>query len=241
VVPVIWHPPGYPGRTGTSYLPTVLADPPTFSSFIFLLMGLVVMIEVKSELRSTLIAARAKAHTEEPSAGETLVQSAAQILSLTKTPIVAGYIPYKTEIDLRPLMRALAVQGARLCLPRTPPKGAFGAALTFYLCDPDDPDHLEKSTWGVMEPKAHLQQTRPDVVLVPLLGFDRTGNRLGQGQGHYDRTLGALRATGPVLAVGAAFAAQEVASIPVEPHDQRLDWIITPTKAYPIPTLGGIE
>lgn len=199
------------------------------------------MIEVKSELRSALIAARARALSEEPSGGEALVQSAAQILSRTETFIVAGYLPFRTEIDPCPLMRALAAQGARLCLPRTPPKGAGGAALTFHLCDPDDPDQLEKSTWGVMEPKAHLQQARPDVVLVPLLGFDRAGNRLGQGQGHYDRTLEALRATGPVLAVGVAFAAQEVASIPIEPHDQRLDWIITPTKAYPIPTLGGTE
>jgi 5-formyltetrahydrofolate cyclo-ligase len=199
------------------------------------------MVEVKSELRFALIAARAIAVTEEPNAGEALVQSAAQFLSRTVTRIVAGYIPFRTEIDPRPLMQALVAQGARLCLPRTPPKGAGGAGLTFHLYDPADPDHLEKSPWGVMEPKANLQQTRPDVVLVPSLGFDRMGNRLGQGQGHYDRTLEALRATGPVLAVGLAFAAQEVAYIPIEPHDQRLDWIITPTKAYPIPSLGGIE
>ncbi len=204
-------------------------------------MGLAAMVEVKSELRSVLIAARAKAFVEEPDAGEALVHTAAQIPSRSKTPIVAGYLPFRTEIDPRALMRALAAQGARLCLPRTPPKGAAGAALTFHLCDPDNPDQLEKSPWGVIEPKTHLPQARPDVVLVPLLGFDRAGNRLGQGQGHYDRTLEALRATGPVLAVGVAFAAQEVAHIPIEPHDQRLDWIITPTKAYPIPTLGGIE
>jgi len=204
-------------------------------------MGLTAMVEVKSELRFALIAARARAHTEEPNAGEALLASVSHLLSGNAAPVVAGYVPFRTEIDPRPLLRALAAQGARLCLPRTPSKGAGGAALTFHLCDPDNPDHLEKSTWGVMEPKAHLEQTRPDVVLVPLLGFDRAGNRLGQGQGHYDRTLEALRATGPVLAVGVAFAAQEVAHIPVEPHDQRLDWIITPTKAYPIPTLGGIE
>lgn len=199
------------------------------------------MIEVKSELRSALIAARAKAYSEEPDAGEALVHSAAQILSRTDNPMVAGYIPFKTEIDPRPLMWALAAQGASLCLPRTPSKGRSSDGLRFHLCDLDDPDHLEKSVWGVMEPKTHLPEVRPDVVLVPLLGFDRAGNRLGQGQGHYDRTLEALRATGTVLAVGVAFAAQEVAHIPIEPHDQRLDWIITPTKAYPIPTLGGIE
>jgi 5-formyltetrahydrofolate cyclo-ligase len=188
-----------------------------------------------------LIAARAKAQIDEPDAGEALVHSAAQILSRIVTPIVAGYIPFKTEIDPRPLMRTLAAQGASLCLPRTPAKGQSSDGLTFHLCDPDNLDHLEKSEWGVMEPKTHLPEVRPSVVLVPLLGFDHVGNRLGQGQGHYDRTLEALRATGTVLAVGMAFAAQEVARIPIEPHDQRLDWIITPTKAYPIPTLGGIE
>ena len=199
-------------------------------------MGLAAMVEVKSELRSALVATRAKAQAAEPEAREALVAQASALLGDVQGRVVAGYIPFKTEIDPRPLMRALAAKGATLCLPRTPPKGGEGAGLTFHLCDPDDPDSLEKSTWGVMEPKAHLPQVRPDIVLVPLLGFDRAGNRLGQGQGHYDRTLQALRASGPVLAVGVAFAVQEIAHIPIEPHDQRLDWIITPIKAYPIPT-----
>lgn len=204
-------------------------------------MGLAAMIEVKSELRSALIAARIKAQSQELEAGAGLVTQASALLADVKDRLVAGYIPFKTEIDPRPLMRAWAAKGAQLCLPRTPPKGGEGAGLTFHLCDPDDPSDLEKSAWGVMEPKAHLPQVRPDVVLVPLLGFDRLGNRLGQGQGHYDRTLEALRAEGVVLAVGLAFAAQEVAHIPIEPHDQRLDWIITSIEAYPIATQSGIE
>lgn len=199
-------------------------------------MGLTAMVEVKSELRSALIAARAKAQAAEPEAAEALVAQASALLGEVQGRVVAGYIPFKTEIDPCPLMRAWAAQGAKLCLPRTPPKGGEGASLTFHLCDPDDPSQLEKSAWGVMEPKAHLPQVRPDIVLVPLLGFDRAGNRLGQGQGHYDRTLQALRAEGEVLAVGVGFAAQEIDHIPIEPHDQRLDWIITPIKAYPIAT-----
>ncbi len=199
-------------------------------------MGLAVMVEVKSELRSALIAARVKAQSVEPEAGVGLLTQSSALFPCIQGRVVAGYIPFKTEIDPLPLMRALAAQGAKLCLPRTPPKGGEGSGLTFHLCDPDDPDQLEKSAWGVMEPKAHLPQVRPDIVIVPLLGFDRGGNRLGQGQGHYDRTLQALRAEGTVLAIGVAFAAQEVAHIPIEPHDQRLDWIITPIEAYPIPT-----
>jgi 5-formyltetrahydrofolate cyclo-ligase len=69
----------------------------------------------------------------------------------------------------------------------------------------------------------------PDLVLVPLLAFDRTGARLGYGQGHYDRTLAALRARRPVSAIGLAFAAQEVACLPAEPHDIPLDGIVTET------------
>lgn len=204
-------------------------------------MGLAAMIEVKSELRSALIVARAKACADAPQAGDALVAHISALLDGVQNAVIAGYIPFKTEIDPRPMMRALATQGAKLCLPRTPPKGGEGAGLTFHLCDPDDTSMLEKSAWGVMEPKAHLPLVRPDIVLVPLLGFDRAGHRLGQGQGHYDRTLQALRAAGPVLAIGVAFAAQEVERIPFEAHDQRLDWIITPIEAYPIATQSGIE
>jgi 5-formyltetrahydrofolate cyclo-ligase len=73
---------------------------------------------------------------------------------------------------------------------------------------------------------------RPDILLVPLLGFDAACNRIGQGQGHYDRTLQALRAQGPVVAIGLAFEAQRVEAVPVEPHDQPLDFIVTPDGAY---------
>ncbi len=69
----------------------------------------------------------------------------------------------------------------------------------------------------------------PQVLIVPLLAFDARGYRLGYGGGFYDRTLEGLRARRPVLAVGLAFAAQEVAAVPVEPTDQRLDAVVTET------------
>ena len=72
---------------------------------------------------------------------------------------------------------------------------------------------------------------RPDLVIAPLLAFDRFGGRLGLGAGYYDRTLEALRAHGPVFVVGLAFAGQEVARVPCDIHDQRLDAILT-EKAY---------
>ncbi len=72
----------------------------------------------------------------------------------------------------------------------------------------------------------------PEVLLVPMLAFDRSGYRLGYGGGYYDRTLAALRAAGRVLAVGIAYAAQEVPSVPHGPRDERLDWIATDAGAW---------
>jgi 5-formyltetrahydrofolate cyclo-ligase len=65
------------------------------------------------------------------------------------------------------------------------------------------------------------------VVLVPLLAFDRRGWRLGYGGGYYDRTLRALRAEGPLLAIGLGYAAQEVAAVPHDEKDERVDLIVT--------------
>jgi len=83
---------------------------------------------------------------------------------------------------------------------------------------------------GISQPAAGAI-LRPALLLVPLLAFDAHGRRLGYGGGHYDRTLEALRRDGTVTAIGLAFDAQEVAQIPAGPHDQRLDWILTPSGA----------
>lgn len=188
----------------------------------------------KASLRRALAQSRATAQRARPDPGTALLAAFPQAHWPEAGAVVSGYIPFRSEVDPRPLMRALAAKGARLALPRTPPKGTPGG-LTFHLCDPDDESQLEKSPWGVMEPRADLPEARPDIVLVPLLGFDAACNRLGQGQGHYDRTLARLRAQGPVLAVGLAFEAQRIDAVPVEPHDQPLDWIITPDRAYKRP------
>jgi 5-formyltetrahydrofolate cyclo-ligase len=74
----------------------------------------------------------------------------------------------------------------------------------------------------------------PDLILAPLLAFDRRGGRLGQGGGSYDRTLATLRAAGEVFVIGLAFAGQEIDRVPTEPHDQGLDAILTEL-AYILP------
>ena len=88
-------------------------------------------------------------------------------------------------------------------------------------------DELASGQWGIREPQADAPEVAPDILLVPLLAFDRTGHRIGYGAGYYDMTIAKLRSKKPLLAVGVAFAAQEIEQVPVTPRDARLDLVLT--------------
>ena len=180
----------------------------------------------KAELRREASARRATAHIAAPDAGDRLPAVWPRALAPPPGAVVGGYHPIGTEIDPRPLLHALCALGLRLALPCTPTRGA-NAPLTFRLWRGGEP--LIRSAFGVPEPGAGAPIATPTLVLVPLLAFDRTGARLGYGAGHYDRTLPPLLAADPSLrAIGVAFAAQEVARVPAEPHDHPLDGVLTP-------------
>lgn len=185
----------------------------------------------KDELRLQATARRARAHAGQPDAGARL----AAMFHVEHQPppgaVVAGYHPFRTEIDPRPLMRRLAAAGARLALPATPPKGS-DLPLAFRLLREEDA--LAPSAFGVHEPPEQAPAVEPDLVLLPLLAFDRTGARLGYGAGHYDRTLPLLASRPGFRAIGLAFAAQEVERLPAEPHDHPLDAILTERAYIPV-------
>jgi len=86
---------------------------------------------------------------------------------------------------------------------------------------------LSRGQWGIREPTPDAPEVEPDIVLVPLLAFDRGGGRIGYGAGYYDMTLARLRAKKKIAAIGLAFAVQETASVPVTPRDERLDLVLT--------------
>lgn len=139
---------------------------------------------------------------------------------------VAGYWPLGDELDVRPLLARLHARGVVCALPVV---AARDAALLFRRWHPDMP--LHRGLTKCMEPGPAADEVIPDVVLVPLLAFDRQGYRLGWGGGYYDRTLEALRQRRRVVAVGTAFAGQEVDNLPRGPHDQPVDWMVTEVKA----------
>lgn len=132
--------------------------------------------------------------------------------------VIAGYWPLDGEIDIRPALSAAAAGGHVVSLPVTPPRGR---ALAFRRWRPGSP--LQPGRFGTSEPDGPI--VIPNVLLVPLLAFDRDGGRLGYGGGYYDRTLAALPAG--VLVIGCAFAAQEMDRVPMEPHDRRMHAIAT--------------
>jgi 5-formyltetrahydrofolate cyclo-ligase len=143
-------------------------------------------------------------------------------LALEPGMIVSGFSPLKTEINPIPLMRKLAGAGAQLALPVVAGRGKPLIMRAFAFGDA-----LASGQWGIREPKPEAADVAPDILLVPLLAFDRAGQRIGYGAGYYDMTLAALRARKPVVAVGIAYAAQEIAAVPVTPRDARLDLVLT--------------
>ena len=107
-------------------------------------------------------------------------------------------------------------------------QSAPGPSLTFRKWSPGTP--LERGKFGLQEPGEAHPELLPNLVLVPLLAFDRKGNRLGYGAGYYDAALRKLRRPGPVIAIGVGFDEQEFPDIPHEPQDEPLDMILTPSR-----------
>ena len=143
---------------------------------------------------------------------------------------VALYWPIKSEIDTYPLLEALLKQGTKICLPKTEKKGT---PLTFL--EWDGKETLIDAGFGTKAPDAKVKNhVIPDIIIIPLVAFDRYGTRLGYGQGHYDTTISALDSGGHIFkTVGYAYDHQIcLFPLPKEEHDQKLDMILTPTQTY---------
>jgi len=147
-------------------------------------------------------------------------------LAIAPGAIVSGFIPLKSEISPLPLMQKLNEAGAQLALPAIAGRGKPLIMRAWAWGEP-----LDRGQWGIREPRTEAVVVEPDILVVPLLAFDRTGHRIGYGAGYYDRTIGRLRAIKPVTAIGLAFAAQEVPKIPATERDARLDLVLTEREA----------
>jgi 5-formyltetrahydrofolate cyclo-ligase len=134
--------------------------------------------------------------------------------------VIASFKPHSSEINPGYLEEALKKLGHEIVWPRVE-----GKDLRFF--SDDQVPAFVRSSFGLLEPGPNSTEKVPSLFLMPLLAFDAQGQRLGQGGGFYDRTL--ERLSTKVVAIGIAWDCQEVANVPVEPHDMPLTGVITPS------------
>lgn len=175
----------------------------------------------KRVLRAEMRALRRGLAVAAPDAAE----RAAALLPLDGLPaagVAAGYAPQGAEIDPGPLMRRLQACGWSLALPVSL---APGEPLMFRAWTPSSTRVIDAA--GISAPPPSTAELEPDLVIVPLVAFDRSGMRLGQGGGYFDRTIAVLQSRRRVFTLGLAYAGQGVARVPAEGHDRPLDAILT--------------
>ena len=176
----------------------------------------------KARLREQAFARRDALPADERAAAAEAIAARPFPVTITTGMIVSGFSPMKTEINPLPLMRKAAQLGARVALPAIAGRGKALIMRAYAFGD-----ELARGQWGIREPKADAPEVAPDILIVPLAAFDRAGHRIGYGAGYYDLTINALRAKKKVIAIGIAFAAQEITSVPATERDARLDFVLT--------------
>ena len=183
----------------------------------------------KAHLRAEVLARRDALPADERAAAAEQIAARAFPLAVKPGTIVAGFMPMKSEINPLPLMRKLAEAGAQLALPAIAGRGKPLIMRAYAIGD-----ELARGQWGIREPKPEKPEIAPDILIVPLACFDRSGQRIGYGAGYYDMTIHALRAKKPVAAVGIAFAMQEIPQVPATERDEALDFVLTEREAIEI-------
>ena len=176
----------------------------------------------KAVLRTAALALRDALPAAARQAAAEMIAGRAFPAALTPGLIVSGFMPLKSEINPLPLLRKLSDAGASLALPAIAGRGKPLIMRAWKFGDP-----FKTGQWGIREPVPQAPEVQPDILIVPLAAFDRVGHRIGYGAGYYDMTIRALRAQKSVTAIGIAFAAQEVPSVPATERDARLDLVLT--------------
>ena len=171
----------------------------------------------KAEARRSAFARRKAAHAGDIGGAAGYLS---EVLAGYRGVPTSGYMPIRTEIDPLPALEEASAHGP----VGMPVILGAGEPLRFRTWTPGC--EMEEGAFGAMIP-AGGDWITPELVIVPLVAFDRAGGRLGYGGGFYDRTLEGLRARQATLAIGFAYAAQEATDLPLEPTDQPLDLIVT--------------
>jgi 5-formyltetrahydrofolate cyclo-ligase len=190
------------------------------------------MTTTKKTLRTTLRKVRARLpRSERRRKSAAAAQRLARTFRFRRARVVAVYFAANDEADPAPVVRLARRLGKTCCLPILHP--FRHGKLMFAVWQPRA--RLQPNRFGIPEPAPHRRMVSPrrlDMVIVPLLGFDACGTRLGMGGGFYDRTF-AFRQRCPAWnrpwLVGYAYSCQHVKTLPREAWDMQLDWVVTET------------
>lgn len=177
---------------------------------------------VKAELRKTVLKERDALSVQEREMGSLAIKEHFQNFEIAPDAVVSAFLPIRSEVDLTPIIDDLLKQQIAVCLPFMLDK----ENIEFRTYGHDT--NLIDNGFGTKAPADDEAVLEPDVMLVPLSAFDQYGSRMGYGAGFYDRAIARLiqRDRKPVL-IGVAFSVQQVAEVPIEPHDIPLDMILT--------------
>jgi 5-formyltetrahydrofolate cyclo-ligase len=148
---------------------------------------------------------------------------------------IGCYYSVRDEVPTIGLIQALWQKGFQVTLPHVLPD----LSMSFHAYHPGD--QLEVAAFRIPQPSRESQILIPDVLIVPMLGFNRDGHRIGYGQGHYDRTLHTIQSKGSITTIGLAFSCQEVSDTFAQEYDVELDWIITESELIQRPTLMHVK
>jgi 5-formyltetrahydrofolate cyclo-ligase len=160
-------------------------------------------------------------------AGAALAARGLPVARNSQNSVISAFHSFGTEISTFELFDKLVAQGWITALPVVVAKNM---PLLFRQWAPGGA--LVLGRWDIQIPPETAPEVQPDVLLVPMLAFDRKGYRMGYGGGFYDRTLAKLRALKKVTAIGVAYAGQEIDMVPRDDHDQPLDWIMTERETF---------
>ncbi|MFC5422247.1 5-formyltetrahydrofolate cyclo-ligase [Bosea eneae] len=171
----------------------------------------------KAALRAEALARRDSLELDDRLIWDEAIVARVLALPVFENGPVSAYWPMRSEADPRPILETLHERGLSLCLPAIVEK-----RLHFRRWAPWEP--IVPGGFGTLVPAPEQPEVRPAILIVPLAAFDRRGYRIGYGKGYYDRAITELE---PAATIGIAYAAQEIAEVPAEAHDRRLDWVVT--------------
>jgi 5,10-methenyltetrahydrofolate synthetase len=179
----------------------------------------------KSKLRNRILKARKIANQNNVKLKFNKIYNLIKKKNLIKKNIIGGYFPINFEVDDLDILKEFYKKKYQICLPVI----KKNYRMDFYKWNLNDPLKINK--YGIPEPIT-TNLIYPDIILVPLVAFDKNLNRLGYGGGYYDRLIEKLSKKKKILKIGLALSIQKIKKVPVTKYDKKLDYILTENMLY---------